>query len=460
MTQPNSINFDDARLLGTLIDLDGNEITAHSYLDERYDDNIRDGMFLEALLTHDQPYSAFSGGLDSVAVWGYTQGVEGLANGFVFGNGEVAVPHPELNLINVTDIRALPQIRTPGTLNIHVNLNRDEDQINRTIVHEIIHRSAFIDNRAESLVERYLEANSHIDFTDGQIATLRGGFEHVAIADVLQELISAFPQTYTQGGAYDSEGYLGEMLRELSESGVSLEDVLAIAIEQHVGPTGLSEQLASEGHTIRPNGSVGIWIDGDGTIGVTDEASYYSQSFLDHYGTVDDDGRAAASLGGHLRAFADWLGLDGEPGIQGTYSNIDEGNNTGSGSSSGDNSSGEDSNIGNYFGDRDNDGVPNIVDFDDGVGWADDSRNEVESPIIIDLNRDGVEITAAASVSFDWDGDGFRELGRWVSAEDGFLVLDLDADGNRVSGDVSNRDAHSWNWDYQPRQRTCLCIVG
>ena len=34
------------------------------------------------------------------------------------------------------------------------------------------------------------------------------------------------------------------------------------------------------------------------------------------------------------------------------------------------------SNVGNWGGDRDNDGVPNAVDFDDGVGWADTNKDD------------------------------------------------------------------------------------
>ena len=41
----------------------------------------------------------------------------------------------------------------------------------------------------------------------------------------------------------------------------------------------------------------------------------------------------------------------------------------------GSNFDGSDTNVGNYGGDRDGDGIPNALDFDDGVGYADKSRN-------------------------------------------------------------------------------------
>ena len=51
-------------------------------------------------------------------------------------------------------------------------------------------------------------------------------------------------------------------------------------------------------------------------------------------------------------------------------------------------------------------------------------------PIILDLDGDGVEVNASARVNFDWDGDGFLESGNWAAADDGFLVIDLEADGS------------------------------
>lgn len=56
-------------------------------------------------------------------------------------------------------------------------------------------------------------------------------------------------------------------------------------------------------------------------------------------------------------------------------------------------------------------------------------------PIILDLDGDGVEINVNGNVSFDMDGDGFLETGAWADADDGFLVIDLNADGTRGAGD-------------------------
>ena len=56
-------------------------------------------------------------------------------------------------------------------------------------------------------------------------------------------------------------------------------------------------------------------------------------------------------------------------------------------------------------------------------------------PLIIDLDGDGIEVNVDANISFDFDGDGFLEQGAWAAADDGFLVIDLNADGSRGAGD-------------------------
>jgi len=53
------------------------------------------------------------------------------------------------------------------------------------------------------------------------------------------------------------------------------------------------------------------------------------------------------------------------------------------------------------------------------------------SPIVLDLDRDGVETTSLASSSahFDLDANGFAERVGWVSADDGLLVRDINGNG-------------------------------
>ncbi len=57
------------------------------------------------------------------------------------------------------------------------------------------------------------------------------------------------------------------------------------------------------------------------------------------------------------------------------------------------------------------------------------------SPLVFDLDGDGVETTAMTSGTFfDHRGDGFRELTGWVGSDDGMLVLDRNSDGFINSG--------------------------
>ena len=56
-------------------------------------------------------------------------------------------------------------------------------------------------------------------------------------------------------------------------------------------------------------------------------------------------------------------------------------------------------------------------------------------PLVLDLDGDGIETTGLnKGVYFDHDGNGFRELSGWVSADDGLLVLDRNGDGIINSG--------------------------
>ncbi|MEW8026281.1 MAG: calcium-binding protein [Candidatus Thiodiazotropha sp.] len=53
------------------------------------------------------------------------------------------------------------------------------------------------------------------------------------------------------------------------------------------------------------------------------------------------------------------------------------------------------------------------------------------SPLVVDLDADGVELVALADTTVYWDidEDGFAEASGWVAADDGLLAIDLDGDG-------------------------------
>lgn len=64
-----------------------------------------------------------------------------------------------------------------------------------------------------------------------------------------------------------------------------------------------------------------------------------------------------------------------------------------------------------------------------------DTVSSLFDPIAIDLDGDGIEISAHKGTAFDVDGDGFLEQSAWVSPDDAMLVIDLRANGGRGSGD-------------------------
>ena len=77
--------------------------------------------------------------------------------------------------------------------------------------------------------------------------------------------------------------------------------------------------------------------------------------------------------------------------------------------------------------------------FTDAVsaGWQSvkSSFTSIFSPIAIDLDGDGVELIASKTAAFDLDDDGFLEQTAWIGKDDGFLVIDLAANGTRGASD-------------------------
>ncbi|MEM9395120.1 MAG: DUF4214 domain-containing protein [Pseudomonadota bacterium] len=83
------------------------------------------------------------------------------------------------------------------------------------------------------------------------------------------------------------------------------------------------------------------------------------------------------------------------------------------------------------------------------------------SPLVLDLDGDGVELTSLSTSSayFDLDINGFAELSGWVAPDDGVLAIDLNGDGyinngSEVFGDQTGYahgflalDAHDLNAD-------------
>jgi len=63
-------------------------------------------------------------------------------------------------------------------------------------------------------------------------------------------------------------------------------------------------------------------------------------------------------------------------------------------------------------------------------GWSSEQADAYVSPLILDLNRDGVQtLSALDGVSFDIRNDGNPVQSGWVAPSDGLLVRDLNHDG-------------------------------
>src|SRR5712692_1054616 len=75
---------------------------------------------------------------------------------------------------------------------------------------------------------------------------------------------------------------------------------------------------------------------------------------------------------------------------------------------------------------------------DDGmvaIGKEFNDAEDIISPIVLDLDRDGVEtVPTAEGVPFDHYGDGFRERSGWVGSDDGLLVWDRNSNGRIDNG--------------------------
>lgn len=62
-------------------------------------------------------------------------------------------------------------------------------------------------------------------------------------------------------------------------------------------------------------------------------------------------------------------------------------------------------------------------------------------PVVMDLNGDGLDIVAFgdSTAAFDWAGDGTRQQTAWAGPNDGFLAIDLAADGSSGGDGVINQ---------------------
>jgi len=71
-----------------------------------------------------------------------------------------------------------------------------------------------------------------------------------------------------------------------------------------------------------------------------------------------------------------------------------------------------------------------VVEFQGGV------QAGISSPIVLDLNGNGVTLVdnSRTKIAFDWDGDGIKNQTGWIGRDDGFLFIDRDGNGTVTDG--------------------------
>ena len=125
----------------------------------------------------------------------------------------------------------------------------------------------------------------------------------------------------------------------------------------------------------------------------------------------------------------------------------DPGGDPGDGNDGNDNDDGDNNNNNNddeTLDTVDHIGAPEDPDVGNGGGGG--------KPIVLDLDGDGVELSALedSAAFYDINGDGYRERMGWVAADDGFLAYDRNGDGK-----IAEHDELSFV-SYMPGARTDL----
>jgi hypothetical protein len=72
------------------------------------------------------------------------------------------------------------------------------------------------------------------------------------------------------------------------------------------------------------------------------------------------------------------------------------------------------------------------------IDWGGYGNIGITSPIVLDLDGDGVELVSATDANaprFDMDGDGVRDHTGWVAPDDGMLAIDRDGNGLITEGE-------------------------
>lgn len=345
----------------------------------------------------------------------------------------------------------------------------------------MLHESQILDNITTTELINLAKTHEAIrTISVSNFSVLQGIVEHVSLSKILDAIAADNPGVLSGKGSFSTAQYqriLNNSIEKLSRG------------ENLVKNPYQNELITSDGMVISKVdkfGNVDYYVNEE--FDVVNVSGDYSESFLQGYGieTAHENGSITgrATLGGHLRAFADLIGLDGQFGIQGNFARADEGtaNNGvrpagdggaigrginaagnlvggalgtvfdpisrgldkifgGSGSAS-DGPKPTNASNGNASKSRAYDQDGNPQNEGRGYGGKNSSKTKEEwddlfdnigddKPIILDLNDDGIQITelSKSTMFVDATGDGLLNRTAWAGAGNGVLFYDANGDG-------------------------------
>ena len=332
--------------------------------------------------------------------------------------------------------------------------SRREANISRTLSHEMLHDSPFIQQQTAIFMAEVARRAPGASAMD-QYGRLTQVMEHVVISyylDLIHGTVNAF--TSDSNGTLAYVNIAQKALDHLMENG-SLDEYTG-QLNDDVLQRFLSDTESNDIVTIDQfqNGGVASYVNQNGQFVVTAENSRYTENMLNNYGTehVNSDGvlEGGMTFGATMRAFADWIGLDGTLGIQDSFARDDEGSaaagtvtdgvggDSGSQTSGTNNSTNSDSNndsSGNGFVDAVNavgagivhvvNSIADFVGLDGSLGFDGTYNN----PILLDLDGNGIQLTDLTRSTVFMEGEeGLKHRTAWAGAGDGVLFYDTDGD--------------------------------
>ena len=354
-----------------------------------------------------------------------------------------------------------PMVRTRGVDTVYVSLDvgdaspyvqRLDRNLAGTSTHEMFHGSKMVNSAAQVglALERILDPNLNISGQNER--TLLGIFEHVVIARYLEQVAletggRVLVTDTASLAVYQNAFQLA--LEELRRTG----GIVNPDILRYAGSTSRIIQIsdfeekgvqsahagASDLNVINrfDNGGIATYVNQNGQVVSVAEGTRYTDNMLNTYRTewVNRDGvlEGGMTFGATVRAFGDWLGFDGELGIQGNFARDGEGSAAaGPGAGGAGGNTGAASSGSNHDDDRSGRVTiitggtpdPNKLVITNG-GLKDHTATENRRPILLDLDGNGVQITELdrSTVFMDASGSGLRHRTAWAGAGDDLTAL-------------------------------------